>query len=162
MSMAMGGKSVGGQVPRIQLKWLLTLDLSVSIKNPKRCVSGQPHPRPSAHLGFLERHATPTRALTVFAPRAETRDSAAAKRKTDGAETTYGPSPGPSADEGDISADDKDSAEIGSVRRMAASIEKRAPRRSEAEALMRRVRALETEAREGVGNLADAFADATT
>jgi hypothetical protein len=45
---------------------------------------------------------------------------------------------------------------------MAASIEKRAPRRSEAEALMRRVRALETEAREGVGNLADAFADATT
>ena len=60
MSMAMGGKSVGGQVPRIQLKWLLTLDLSVSIKNPKRCVSGQPHPRPSAHLGFPERHATPS------------------------------------------------------------------------------------------------------
>ncbi len=94
--------------------------------------------------------------------RAETQDSAEAKRKTDGAETTYGPSPGPSADEGEISADDKDSAEIGSVRRMAASIEKRAPRRSEAEALMRRVRALETEAREGTGNLADAFADATT
>ena len=98
----------------------------------------------------------------VLTPRAETRDSAEAKRKTDGAETTYGPSPGPSADEGEISADDKDSAEIGSVRRMAASIEKRAPRRSEAEALMRRVRALETEAREGAGNLADAFADATT
>lgn len=94
--------------------------------------------------------------------RAETQDSAEAKRKTDGAETTYGPSPGPSADEGEISADDKEAAEIGSVRRMAASIEKRAPRRSEAEALMRRVRALETEAREGVGNLADAFADATT
>jgi hypothetical protein len=94
--------------------------------------------------------------------RAETRDSAEAKRKTDGAETTYGPSPGPSADEGEFSADDKEAAEIGSVRRMAASIEKRAPRRSEAEALMRRVRALETEAREGVGNLADAFADATT
>jgi hypothetical protein len=94
--------------------------------------------------------------------RAETQDSAEAKRKTDGAETTYGPSPGPSADEGEISADDKEAAEIGSVRRMAASIEKRAPRRSEAEALMRRVRALETEARKGAGNLADAFADATT
>ena len=100
----------------------------------------------------------PTRRQT----RAETQDSAEAKRKTGGAETTYGPSPGPSADEGEISADDKEAAEIGSVRRMAASIEKRAPRRSEAEALMRRVRALETEAREGTGNLADAFADATT
>ena len=61
------------------------------------------------------------------------------------------------ADEGEISADDKEAAEIGSVRRMAASIEKRAPRRSEAEALMRRVRALETEAREGT----DASMDAT-
>ena len=40
---------------------------------------------------------------------------------------------------------------------MAASIEKRSPRRSEAEALMRRVRALETEAREGT----DASMDAT-
>jgi hypothetical protein len=44
---------------------------------------------------------------------------------------------------------------------MAASFEKRLPRRSEAEALMRRVRALETEAREGAGDLADAFAEAT-
>ena len=74
------------------------------------------------------------------------------------AETNAGPSPGPSADEGA----DADGLDKGSVRRMAASIEKRAPRRSEAEALMRRVRALETEAREGAGNLADAFADATT
>ena len=75
------------------------------------------------------------------------------------AETNAGPSPGPSADEG---ADADGRSDKGSVRRMAASIEKRAPRRSEAEALMRRVRALETEAREGAGNLADAFADATT
>ena len=75
------------------------------------------------------------------------------------AETNAGPSPGPSADEG---ADADGRSDKGSVRRMAASIEKRAPRRSEAEALMRRMRALETEAREGAGNLADAFADATT
>ena len=47
------------------------------------------------------------------------------------------------------------------MRKMAASFEKRSPRRSEAEALMRRVRALETEAREGAGDLADAFAEAT-
>ena len=69
------------------------------------------------------------------------------------AETNAGPSPGPSADEGA----DADGLDKGSVRRMAASIEKRAPRRSEAEALMRRVRALETEAREGT----DASMDAT-
>ena len=77
---------------------------------------------------------------------AETRD----ERVTDAK------SPGPSADD--------ESAPIvrpGSVRKMAASIENREPRRSEAEALMRRVRALEHEAREGTGNLADAFADAT-
>ena len=58
---------------------------------------------------------------------------------------------------------DPNAVETGSVRKMAASFEKRSPRRSEAEALMRRVRALETEAsaREGAGDLADAFAEAT-
>ena len=72
------------------------------------------------------------------------------------AETSAKP-PAPSAD---VVADDEGervSTEPGSVRKMAASIEKRSPRRSEAEALMRRVRALETEAREGT----DASMDAT-
>jgi hypothetical protein len=34
--MAVGSRPVGGSIPRIQLKWLLTLDLSMAIKNPKR------------------------------------------------------------------------------------------------------------------------------
>lgn len=73
--------------------------------------------------------------------------------------------PGPSAEgsheESSETLRDPIAVEAGSVRKMAASFEKRSPRRSEAEALMRRVRALETEAREGAGDLADAFAEAT-
>jgi len=74
--------------------------------------------------------------------------------------------PGPSAEgsheESRVTRNaDPNAVETGSVRKMAASFEKRSPRRSEAEALMRRVRALETEAREGAGDLADAFAEAT-
>ena len=74
--------------------------------------------------------------------------------------------PGPSAEgsheeESRETLRDPNVVEAGSVRKMAASFEKRSPRRSEAEALMRRVRALETEAREGAGDLADAFAEAT-
>ena len=36
--------TIGRQLSRVQLKWLLTLDLSMQVKNPKRCAPVSRHP----------------------------------------------------------------------------------------------------------------------
>ena len=95
--------------------------------------------------------------------------AASGPRRLGASEASQEKPPGPSAEGSheesrETRNADPNAVETGSVRKMAASFEKRSPRRSEAEALMRRVRALETEARgpgNGAGDLADAFAEAT-
>ena len=54
---------VGGQLTRIQLKWLLTLELSSAVKNPKRCAAFPTHPRGGASVVFFRAHLGGT--LTV-------------------------------------------------------------------------------------------------
>ena len=61
--MSMKTSGVGGQLTRIQLKWLLTLELSSAVKNPKRCAAFPTHPRGGASVVFFRAHLGGT--LTV-------------------------------------------------------------------------------------------------
>jgi hypothetical protein len=51
--MSMKTSGVGGQLTRIQLKWLLTLELSSAVKNPKRCAAFPTHPIPGGALPWF-------------------------------------------------------------------------------------------------------------
>jgi hypothetical protein len=120
-----------------------------------------------AKLGLDKTTFSPEEAAVAARPGGPSgnRNRAASGGRLGASEASQEKPPGPSAEgsheESRETLRDPNAVETGSVRKMAASFEKRLPRRSEAEALMRRVRALETEAREGAGDLADAFAEAT-
>jgi hypothetical protein len=120
-----------------------------------------------AKLGLDKTTFSPEEAAVAARPGGPSgnRNRAASGGRLGASEASQEKPPGPSAEgsheESRETLRDPNAVETGSVRKMAASFEKRSPRRSEAEALMRRVRALETEAREGAGDLADAFAEAT-